>query len=159
MVFKSMTAEEYILQRVNQFQDWYDKKAVAAKNWYFRIRVTAVVGSVLVPVTTNAIPQFPDWSRGLTTGLSLLVSLAVALDSVYHYGDQWKNYRSTEQFLSREKFLFQTGEGLYKDMEADKAFVLLVKRCEDQIAAENSATLNVIASSAQSADANATKAV
>jgi len=156
-VFKSMTAEEYILQRVNQFQEWYDKKAVGAKSSYLAIRVTAVIGSVLVPVAANVIPQFPDWSRGLTTGLSLVVSLAVALDSVYHYGDQWKNYRSTEQFLSREKFLFQTGEGPYKDMEPEKAFVLLVERCEAQIAAENSATLNVIAAVAQQADPKPTK--
>jgi hypothetical protein len=151
-VFKSMSAEEYLAQRVDQFQGWYDKKAVGAKAWYLRIRVIAVVGAVLVPVAANAIPQFPDATRYLTTGISLIVSLAIALDSVYHYADQWKNYRSTEQFLSREKFLFQTGEGPYKDQEPEAAFVLLVERCEGQIAAENSATLNVIATAAQQSD-------
>jgi hypothetical protein len=50
-----------------------------------------------------------------------------------------------EQFVSREKFLFQTGEGPYKHLDADKAFALLVDRCETRIAAENSATLKVLA--------------
>jgi Protein of unknown function (DUF4231) len=157
VVFKTMTSEEYISQRVDQFRSWYDSKAVKAKSWYFKIRVTAVIGSLLVPVAANAIPQFPDWSRGLTTSLSLLVSLAVGLDSVFHYGDQWKNYRSTEQFLSREKFLFQTGEGPYRDLESEKAFALLVDRCEDQIAAENPATLNVISMAAQPSETKPAK--
>jgi len=113
------------------------------------IRVIAVVGAVLVPVVANAIPQFPEAARYLTTALGLVVSVAVALDSVYHFGDQWKNYRSTEQFLSREQFLFRSGEGPYKEMEPERAFILLVERCETQISAENSATLNVIVSAAQ----------
>jgi len=45
--------------------------------------------------------------------------------------------------------MFRTGEGPYKDLDADRAFALLVDRCEAQIAAENSATLNVIAAASQ----------
>ena len=155
-MFKSMSADEYIAKRLDQFQSWYDGKAIHAKSRYLRIRVIAVVGAVLVPVAANALPAFPDVTRALTTVLSLIVSLAVALDSVYHFGDQWKNYRSTEQFLSREKVLFLTGEGPYKDMETEKAFILLVERCEAQISAENSATLNVIVSAAQQPHKTAT---
>jgi hypothetical protein len=149
-MFKSLSAEDYITKRVDQFQGWYDSKAVRAKNAYLRVRTTAVIGSALVPVVANikslggfALPT--DW---LTTIISLIVVIVVALDSVNHYGDQWKNYRSTEQFLSRERFLFQTGEGPYRAMEEKEAFLLLVERCEAQISAENSATLNVIATAA-----------
>src|ERR1700730_10533978 len=98
-MFKSMTAEDYIKQRVDQFRVWYDGKAVSAKLVYMRIRFTAVVGAVLVPVLANI--RISDYERIATTFVSLVVSIAVALDSVFHFGDQWKNYRSTEQFLSR----------------------------------------------------------
>jgi uncharacterized protein DUF4231 len=153
-MFNSMTSDEYLTKRVDQFQAWYDKKAVGAKRTFLRIRTLSVVGAVLVPVIANVrIQGWESYSVGLTTVVSLFVSVAVALDSVYHFGDQWKNYRSTEQFLSREKFLFQTGEGPYKGMEEAEALVLLVERCEGQIAAENSATLNVIATAAQQAGA------
>lgn len=151
-MFKSISAEEYIAKRVDQFQGWYDSKTVRAKSRYLGIRVIAVVGAVIVPIAANALPAFPETTRMITTVLSLIVSLAVALDSVFHFGDQWKNYRSTEQFLSREKFLFLSGEGPYKGMEEEAAFILLVERCEAQISAENSATLNVIVSAQQSHD-------
>ena len=147
-MFKTMGADEYMKQRVDQFQQWYDGKAVKAKSAFLRVRTTAVVGAVLVPVITN-VSIHQEYRTVATTVISLMVSIVVALDSVYHFGDQWRNYRSTEQFLSREKFLFQTGEGPYKDVDADRAFILLVERCEAQISAENSATLNVIATAAQ----------
>jgi hypothetical protein len=151
-MFKSMSAEEYITKRVDQFQGWYDGKAVKAKAAYLRVRKTAVIGSALVPVVANVtIPSIAGYTipgTFLTTAISLVVVVVVALDSVNHYGDQWKNYRSTEQFLGREKFLFQTGEGPYKEMQEQEAFILLVERCEAQISAENSATLNVIATAA-----------
>src|SRR5215469_16641025 len=133
-MFKSMTAEDYIKERVDQFRGWYDKKAVGAKASYLRIRVVAVVGAVLVPVLANInIDGYQRYGTIATTVVSLMVSIAVALDSAFHFGDQWKNYRSTEQFLSRERFLFQTGEGPYKEAEGEKAFILLVERCEAQI--------------------------
>jgi hypothetical protein len=152
MAFKTMSADQYIAERLDQFQGWYDAKAVRAKADFRRIRVLAVVGAAIVPVVTNVLPQAYGIDRYVTTAVSLAVSIAVALDSVYHFGEQWKNYRSTEQFLSREKFLFRTGEGPYKQLDAEAAFVLLVERCESQIAAENSATLNVISTAAQQAD-------
>lgn len=149
-MFKSMQADEYVEQRIMQFIGWYDKKAVYAKSAYLRLRTASVVGALLVPIAANL--NFADYNTYKTiviTVLSLSVSISVALDGVYHFGDQWKNYRSTEQFLSRERFLFQTGEGPYRGMAADDAFLLFVERCEGQIASENSATLNVIISANQ----------
>jgi hypothetical protein len=149
-MFKNMQADEYINRRVEQFQSWYDAKAVRAKTADLIIRTAAVVGAVIVPVIANlTVPGLEPYKIGAITIISLMVSLAVVLDGVYHFGDQWRNYRSTEQFLSREKFLFQTGKGPYIDLDAEAAFVLFIERCEAQIFAENSATLNVIATAAQ----------
>jgi Protein of unknown function (DUF4231) len=142
-----MSEDDYFKERVDQFQQWYDRKAVYAKSRFLRIRIIAAVGAVIVPVVANVIPE-PDVARYVTTLISLIVSITVALNTIHHFGDQWKNYRATEQFLSREKFLFMTGEGPYKDIDGEKAFALLVDRCEAQIAAENSATLNVIGTAA-----------
>ena len=140
-----MDAQEYLTARVEQFIKWYDGKAVTAKRRFLFFRTTSVVTSLLIPIAVNVLPD--GYSRAAATVLGLTAALAVALDGVYHFGDQWKNYRSTEQFLSREKFLFMTGEGPYKDLQEQGAFVLFVERCEAQIASENSATLNVILSS------------
>ena len=149
-MFKSMKPEEYISQRVEDMRQWYDGKASESKKMYLNIRTIAVAGAVIVPVLANVtIPGIGAYQTLPTTLVSLMVSLAVALDSVFHFGDQWKNYRSSEQFLKSEVFLFRTGEGVYKGMEEDPAFLLFIERCEAQIAAENAATLNVIAPAPQ----------
>ncbi len=83
-MFRSMSAEEYISERVEQFQKWYDAKAVQAKGRYLRSRVIAVTGAAIVPVVANAIPD-PAITRYATTIISLIVSLTVALEGVYTF--------------------------------------------------------------------------
>jgi hypothetical protein len=152
MSLGTMDANAYLESRVQQYQGWYDKKAVKAKRWFQVQRFVAVIGATVVPVVLNL-----DWipyPKYVATILSLIVAISVALEKSFHIGDQWKNYRSTEQYLGREKISFLTGDGPYKGLEADTAFHLLVERCEAQIAAENSATLNIIVSTGQEAGAH-----
>ena len=136
------TPDEYIINRVDQYIGWYDKKSGALKRTYLRYRAAAVVGGALIPVITNieALP-YKDYIVSL---LGLAVVILVSLDSVFHWGDQWKNYRSTEQVLGREKVLFRTGVGPYLKLNEEEAFRKLVERCEEAIAVENTATLNVL---------------
>jgi hypothetical protein len=95
--------------------------------------------------------------RLLLTGISLLVVVFVSLESVFHYREQWKNYRSTEQLLGHEKLRFQARVGPYKDLSDQDAF-LLVERVEDAIAAENTATLNVMTLAVEAADDSSKRA-
>ena len=146
-LFRSWKPKEYIEQRTKQYQSWYDKKAVTAKSTYLRMRTATVLGGVLVPVLVNS----PFHGKDIVASIiSLAVASCVALESVYHYREQWKNYRSTEQFLGREQVLFLTGEGPYKQFKSSQeAFIYFVERCEGAIEAENASTLNVMAVSQQ----------
>src|SRR5205823_5015844 len=137
----SMAPAEYMQQRVDQYIGWYDRKAVGAKSNYLRMRALSVVGGAIVPVLVNV--HIPYVSIA-TTIISLAVVVVVSLESVFHYREQWKNYRSTEQYLSREKVLFLTAEGPYKKLARDQAFILFVERVEAAIASENASTLNVM---------------
>jgi hypothetical protein len=80
----------------------------------------------------------------LVTIISLIVVIFVSLESVFHYREQWKNYRSTEQSLGHEVFQFRGGVGPYKGLSPKDAFLSLVERVEAAIANENAATLNVM---------------
>jgi hypothetical protein len=132
--------------RVKQYQNWYDGKAVKCKSRYLSMRVIAVVGALLVPVTVN----LPDISahfalgKPVSTLLGIVIAATVSLEGVYHYREQWKNYRSTEQYLGRELVYYETGTGPYERVAADDAFRLLVDRVERAIAAENASTLSVM---------------
>lgn len=148
-----MEAEKYISERVEQYQGWYDSKAVIAKRKYLGMRAVSVVGGSLVPVLVN-VPQQLVYGipiiQIIVTMVSLLVVVFISLESVYHYREQWKNYRSTEQLLGHEKFLFRTRVGRYKDLAEEDAFKLFVERVEDSIFSENSATLNIMTTASES---------
>lgn len=108
----SYDAEAFISERVRQYQTWYDKKAVWAKKRFLFMRGFSVVGGSVVPVLINVpndvllfgVPVL----KALVTLTSLLVVIAVSLESVLHYREQWKNYRSTEQLLVMKRWPSQT---------------------------------------------------
>jgi hypothetical protein len=154
---ETLTPERYINDRVKQYQGWYDNKAVTCKSRYLNMRAFSVVGGGLVPVLINIDNDaFRIYGfsviKILVTLISLLVVIFVSLESVYHYKEQWKNYRSTEQLLGHEQFLFRAKVGHYKGLESQEAFLLFVERVEDSIASENSATLNVMTLAMEAAD-------
>jgi hypothetical protein len=100
-----------------------------------------VVFGTTVPVLLNINLAY---STFVTTILSVTVVILISLEGVYHYREQWKNYRSTEQFLSHEKYRYLGKIGAYENLEETAAFRLLLDRIEGAIEAENAATLNVL---------------
>jgi hypothetical protein len=144
-----LSPDQYIETRVKQYQGWYDRKAVTCKNRYLRMRAFTVVAGGVVPVLVNvesninSLIGYPV-TKAVITIVSLFVVVTVSLESVFHYREQWKNYRSTEQLLGHEQFEFLARVGVYKNAEPEAAFKLFVERIEGAISAENAATLNVM---------------
>jgi hypothetical protein len=147
-----LNSEKYLTERLDQYQSWYDSKAVKMKRYYLRGRVWSAISAVFVPIVTNI--SFPaivisndltlDISKILATILSTLVAVLIALEGVLHHREQWKNYRTTEQFLTTQKNLFLNKVGDYSGLAHDDAFKLLVNRVETAIIEENAITLNVL---------------
>jgi hypothetical protein len=155
MTDAGFTPEQYISERLEQYQNWYDRKAVAMKSKYLRMKALSVVGGSLVPVLVNV--PFQSYHgvpvvRIIVTTISLAVVISLSLESVFHYREQWKNYRSTEQLLGHEKFLYRTRVGRYRGLADEAAFRALVERVEDSVAAENAATLNTMTTAADTSD-------
>ena len=144
--FATLTPKEYISERLNESIAWYDKQAGSLKTRYLRMRAITVIGGALVPVLANLDIPYVDY---LTTFISLIVVLLVSLESVYHYSAQWTNYRSTEQFLRKEYFLFTANEGPYAECREDDAYRLFVERVERAIQAEIATTLQVMTTTAE----------
>ncbi len=144
--FASVDPETYIAERFNGAISWYDNKAVTCKTRYQWMRAVSVIGGVLVPVLVNVglSSELEGYRKAVTTLMSTLVVLLVSLESVFHYREQWVNYRSTEQFLRREYFLFTAKEGVYTDLNAADAFRVFVERVEAKIESENASTLQIL---------------
>jgi hypothetical protein len=156
-----ISPEQYISERVDQYQGWYDRKSVSMKSRYLRMRAFSVIGGGLVPVLINLPGQWTVLGvpviQAVVTVISLLVVIVVSLESVFHYREQWKNYRSTEQQLGHEKFLFRSRVGIYRELSDQDAFRLFVERVEEAIANENAATLNVMTMATEVADGKKAK--
>ena len=139
--FAKLTPEEYVAERLNPEIDYYNKNAGKAKQRYLQMRAITVIGGALVPVLVNV--NLP-YINILTTAISLVVVLFVSLETVYRYREQWTNYRSAEQNLRNEYFLFTSKSGGYAELDEPVAFTLFVNRIEEAIDAESASTLRVM---------------
>jgi hypothetical protein len=120
------------------------------------MRAATVIGGALVPVLVNlnfapvslnvirfAVTLNPI--KVLSTMISLMVVLFVSLESVYHFKEQWRNYRSTAELMKKEYYLFATGQGRYASSKsAEEAYRLFVEQIETAIDVENASTLQVM---------------
>ena len=111
--------EQYMTDRIEQYAGWYDKKSGPIKTRYLYLKAFTVIGGSLVPVLVN-LPG--PYTSAAATIVSLMVVILVSWDSVFQYGKQWKNYRSTEQFLRQESIMFKHRAGFYATLDNAKAF-------------------------------------
>jgi hypothetical protein len=124
---KGSKVQNYLDDRWQKQRDYYSKQARWNKFWHQWLLAFGAVGAVLVPVLLN-LPQVPVL---IVTILSLLVSIVIALDSIFHYGDNWKVFRQTTESLKRERILFDNQLDPYDDLDAEKNFAKFVIRCEE----------------------------
>ncbi len=142
--------DSYIENRLEQYRKWYDNKAVKMKKRYLTSRTISAISAVLIPIIANTTVNFTiletsiNFSNLLVTLLGIVVACFIALENVFHYREQWKNYRTTEQYLQTQKNLFLHSSGDYEKLDKVSAFRVLVNRIEKAIEDENAITLNVL---------------
>ena len=146
--------KEYIDSRLVSGQTgylgYYDRTARRMKRRHLQNRSAAAVGAVLIPVVSNV--SWEPHLRGTpihvaTIGASLIgliVALILALEGVFHFKEQWQNFRGTEQYLLSQKYRFENGVDEYQSLSAEDAFKLFVSRVEKAILDENNVTLNIL---------------
>jgi len=100
--------------------------------------VTTVCAAV-VPVLIN-IGDSKLWP----TMLSLLVTVIVGIEGVFHFREHWRNYDLIESYLKQEKFLFLAGSGIYKTRSCPaEALAKFVERVEAEISRERAETIDM----------------
>ena len=136
-----ITPEEYMKDRVVYKINVYDELSKQQKRLY---QVTSLVGIVLaasVPVIIN----LDKFDQRVPTVLSLIVTILVSMEKLFHFREHWRNYDEMAAFLRSEQLQFQTRAGEYKerDQDSDKAFDLFVTRIEQAISNERKDTIEM----------------
>jgi hypothetical protein len=107
---------------------YYDRTARRMKRRHLQTRSAATIGAVLIAVVSNL-----TWEPHIggiaihveTVGASLIglaVALILALEGVFHFKEQWQNFRGTEQYLLSQKYRFENGVDEYQALSTEDAF-------------------------------------
>ena len=129
---------------------YYDSTAKRMKRRHLQTRTAAAIGAVLIPVVSNLPWKLELWSVSVdvarvgTSVIGLGVALILALEGVFHFKDQWQNFRGSEQYLLSQKFRFENRVDEYRSLSDEDAFKLFVSKVEKAILDENNVTLNIL---------------
>lgn len=113
---------------------WLEGKAHQTQRRYYGLRLTAIVGGVLLPalVSLNVDDGGADVVRWLTFGLSLVVAVCIAVEEFFHYGDRWRHYRQQAELMKMEGWrFFQLAEPYAAHGSHAAAYPTFAARVED----------------------------
>jgi len=98
---------------------WMEGRANWMRNWYYGLRLTAIIGGILVPicVTVSQVSSL-QWVIWVATVLGALVAITSAVEGFFHCGERWRNYRNTVELLKVEGWQFFQLSGPYSHHES-----------------------------------------
>jgi Protein of unknown function (DUF4231) len=107
---------------------WADKKAEQCRQWHYRLRLTAIVGGVVLPALVGINfqlgkdnPFFRTWFPYVPFALSQIIAISAATEEFLRFGDRWRGYRQLAEDLKAEgwEYLQLSGPYQYKNSAND----------------------------------------
>jgi hypothetical protein len=126
-------AQRYLTYRWLEQLTWMEGRAARAQAWYYRLRLAAILGGVLIPVLVGwqGATSAAVASHVLAGILGVIVAAASAVEGLFRYGERWQHYRRTAEALKAEFWRFSQLSGPYKDSpDLSHAFSTFVERVE-----------------------------
>jgi hypothetical protein len=134
---------------------WMEAAAQRTRTRYYALRLTTVVGAVIVPalVSINALGSTATAITWLTFAVSLVVAVSAAVEGFFRFGERWRHYRGLVEELKSEGWDFYELSGRYRTDGAthETAFPAFVDRVNDVLRRETQAYIAEIASPPQAA--------
>jgi hypothetical protein len=109
--------------------DWYDRKGAAAQRAYKRVKVAQLALAAGVPI---AVAGFAP--RLVTASLGAAVVVLEGIQQLYQWQTNWVLYRSTNESLKHEKYLYLAGAGPYSGPQPGR---VLAERVEGLVSQEH----------------------
>ncbi|GAB4134482.1 MAG: hypothetical protein Fur0046_06350 [Cyanobacteria bacterium J069] len=132
------TQRHYLRSRWLDQVLWMEGKAGKARDRYYRLRLTTIIGGVLVPVLVSLnnignrnLDVTVRWS---TVGISTVVAACAAVEEFFKYGERWRHYRRSVESLKTQGWQFSQLTGLYTQYpNHEDAFDFFASQIEDII--------------------------
>ena len=125
----SVPISDYTWERLEDQLQWYDRKSAAAQRAFKRVKVLQLVFAAGVPIAVaSAAPGV------LTAVLGGLVVVLEGIQQLYQWQTNWVLYRSTNEALKHEKFLYLAEAGPYSGSHRQR---VLAERIEGLVSQEH----------------------
>jgi len=98
---------------------WMEGKAAEAQQRYYRLRLTTVVGAVMVPALVSLQTldtEIGPLAQALSVLRSLVVAVSAAIEQFFDFGGRWQHYRQTVEQLKAEGWSFLQLSGRYGEV-------------------------------------------
>jgi hypothetical protein len=116
---------------------WMEGRAGRARDLYYRLRLTTIVGSVIIPalVSFNFISdQNEQLKRTISIStfvLSQIVAISAATEQFFNYGERWRHYRRSVESLKTQGWQYFELSGAYQNYtNHEQAFSLFAAQTE-----------------------------
>ena len=133
---------DYINARWLKYVEWWNARASSAKWKYFGLRTAVVIASALIPALVG-IRELQVWGghTWIFAVASIIASLVVAvcagIESLFSFGDIWREKRAAAELIKSEGFSFLQLTGDYKEFTTHaQAFQRFASNVEGLIRSE-----------------------
>ena len=114
--------------------NWYSKKSSFNKTWYMATKIVQIVIAGSIPLISLIDVTF---SKYIVAVFGALIATVEAIQQLFQFQVSWTEYRSTNENLKHEKFLFLSLSGPYRELSLEQALLLLAERTEEHISKEH----------------------
>ncbi len=124
--------KEFMRARWLELVIWMDGKAQESVWWYRRLRLTTIIGGVIVPALVSwTVGDGADLIKTITFIVSLVVALSAAVEEFFRYGERWRHYRRMTESLKSEGWQFLQLSGTYANQTHVQAYPAFATRVEE----------------------------
>jgi hypothetical protein len=123
--------------RLKEQLDYHSKQSRHNKKKFYSLQFVIIITSTLVPIVNVIIPG-GDLLRLTSSILGGIIVVITAVMQLHKYQENWILFRTTQELLKKEKFLYLNDAGDYAGLDPKKKKRLLVERVESLVSAETS---------------------
>jgi len=101
--------KEWLSKRWLHYVRWWDARAAESKRRYHLLRIIVIVGGATIPALVSRNPSSPTQSaylHAITIVVSVFVAIAAGLESLFGFGEIWREKRAAAEMLKVQGWRF-----------------------------------------------------